>query len=120
MSQHTGFSRDQTLLFGEVIDEYVGDDNPVRFIDVYVDSMNLIQIGLCYLEPLTRRLAFYDVHDHRCTALHEASFRQSLAAFQLPFVGNCCTLDTNIQGFTYRGLAPHQFTHVRGVPTACS
>ena len=36
--------------------------------------------------------AFYDVSVRRLTALLQASFPQSLAALQLPFASNCCTL----------------------------
>ena len=45
-----GVNRDQTLLLPEVIDEYVDDDNPVRFIDAYVDSLNLIELDFSYAE----------------------------------------------------------------------
>ena len=31
-----GVSREQSVLFPERLDEYVGEDNPVRVIDVYV------------------------------------------------------------------------------------
>ena len=43
-----GINRDQTLLLPEVIDEYVDDDNPVRFIDAYVYSLNLIELDFSY------------------------------------------------------------------------
>jgi hypothetical protein len=29
--------RNQTTLFPETLDEYINEDNPVRFIDAYVD-----------------------------------------------------------------------------------
>ena len=45
-----GINRDQTLLLPEVIDEYVDDDNPVRFIDAYVDGLNLIELDFSYAE----------------------------------------------------------------------
>ncbi len=45
-----GINRDQTLLLPEVIDEYVDDDNPVRFIDAYVDNLNLIELDFSYAE----------------------------------------------------------------------
>ena len=49
-----GVNRDQTLLLPEVIDEYVDDDNAVRFIDAYVDSLNLIELDLVMLKPRKR------------------------------------------------------------------
>jgi len=39
-----GESRNQSTLFPELLDDYVGEDNPVRVIDVLL--MNLIWVGL--------------------------------------------------------------------------
>jgi hypothetical protein len=36
MSHITGHDRFQTLLLPESLDEYVGPENPVRFIDAFV------------------------------------------------------------------------------------
>ncbi len=41
----TGTSRDQLNLFEEKLDELVASDNPVRFIDAYVDKLDLKKIG---------------------------------------------------------------------------
>jgi transposase len=40
-----GVDRDQLVMFPESLDEYIGDDNPVRFIDAFVDSLNLQALG---------------------------------------------------------------------------
>jgi transposase len=40
-----GTPRDQSLLFPEVLDDYIAEDNPVRFIDVFVDSLDLDDLG---------------------------------------------------------------------------
>jgi transposase len=40
-----GCDRDQQVLFPEVLDDYVGEDNPVRFIDAFVDSLELEALG---------------------------------------------------------------------------
>ena len=40
-----GSDRDQQVLFPEVLDDYVGGDNPVRFIDAFVDSLDLEALG---------------------------------------------------------------------------
>lgn len=37
-------SRQQTSLFPERLDEYIGDDNPVRVIDAFVDGLDLRQL----------------------------------------------------------------------------
>jgi transposase len=40
-----GIHRDQLVMFPESLDEYVGDDNPVRFIDAFVESLDLQALG---------------------------------------------------------------------------
>jgi transposase len=40
-----GFSRDQLVLFPESLDEYLSEDNPVRFIDAFVESLDLQTLG---------------------------------------------------------------------------
>jgi hypothetical protein len=35
MAHISGFERRQLLLLPEAVDDYVGSDNPVRFIDVF-------------------------------------------------------------------------------------
>ena len=37
--------RDQPVLFPSTIDKYVERENPVRFIDAFVDSLNLEKLG---------------------------------------------------------------------------
>lgn len=41
-----GDDRSQSTLFPERLDDYVGDDNPVRAIDVFVDELDLAELGL--------------------------------------------------------------------------
>jgi transposase len=46
MSEHVnGTRRDQTVLFPNTIDQYVDRENPVRFIDAFIDSLNLEKLG---------------------------------------------------------------------------
>lgn len=40
-----GVHRNQVVMFPESLDEYVSDDNPVRFIDAFVDSLDLRALG---------------------------------------------------------------------------
>ena len=42
---HFRFERSQLLLWPESIDDYVGVDNPVRFIDAFVDELDLAAAG---------------------------------------------------------------------------
>jgi hypothetical protein len=45
MTHISGFERSQLLLLPEAVDDYVGPDNPVRFIDAFVDGLNLAKAG---------------------------------------------------------------------------
>lgn len=40
-----GVHRDQLVMFPESLDEYIGNDSPVRFIDAFVDSLDLQALG---------------------------------------------------------------------------
>ena len=40
-----GVHRSQQIMFPESLDEYIGDENPVRFIDAFVDSLDLRALG---------------------------------------------------------------------------
>ena len=40
-----GQSRTQVTLFPEALDDFVTEDNPVRVIDIFVDELDLKQIG---------------------------------------------------------------------------
>jgi transposase len=46
MSSHIkGQSRTQTTLFPEAIDDFVTQDNPIRVIDLFVDQLDLLDLG---------------------------------------------------------------------------
>jgi transposase len=45
MSYIQGMDRSQSILFPELIDDYVQQENPVRFIDAYVESLDLQGLG---------------------------------------------------------------------------
>jgi len=45
MAHIPGFKRSQLLLLPEAVDDYVGADNPVRFIDAFVDRLDLVEAG---------------------------------------------------------------------------
>jgi transposase len=40
-----GEDRSQSTLFPERLDDYIAEDNPVRVIDVFVDALDLVQLG---------------------------------------------------------------------------
>jgi transposase len=45
MNYITGFDRKQTVLFPETLDQLIEDTNPVRFIDTFVDTLDLVGLG---------------------------------------------------------------------------
>ena len=49
-----GVHRDQTVMFPESLDEYIADDNPVRFIDAFVDGLDLEALGFKRAVPMER------------------------------------------------------------------
>jgi transposase len=51
MSYKHGIDRTQSILFPSVVDEYVRKENPVRFIDAYVDSLHLDALGFTHSQP---------------------------------------------------------------------
>src|SRR5580704_14069675 len=55
-----GTDRGQITLFPAVLDDYVGEDNPVRAIDVFVDGLDLAKLGFDGVAPLaTGRPAYH-------------------------------------------------------------
>ena len=46
-----GENRSQSVLFPERLDDYIGEDNPVRAIDVFVDELDLKSLGFEGMEP---------------------------------------------------------------------
>ena len=47
-----GTDRGQSTLFPAVLDDYVGADNPVRAIDVFVDGLDVAKLGFHGVAPL--------------------------------------------------------------------
>jgi transposase len=50
MAHISGFERSQLLLLPEAVDDYVGPDNPVRFIDAFVDGLDLVEAGFARVQ----------------------------------------------------------------------
>ena len=46
-----GEDRSQITLFPERLEDYVGDDNPVRVVDAFVDQLDLIDLGFRRVDP---------------------------------------------------------------------
>lgn len=50
MEYITGIDRQQSTLFPEVIDDYINYENPVRFIEVFVEQLDLRALGFKHYE----------------------------------------------------------------------
>ena len=46
-----GTDRGQSTLFPECLEDWIGEDNPVRVIDVFVDELDLAELGFSGVEP---------------------------------------------------------------------
>ena len=53
MTHIFGHDRSQMFLLPEAVDDYVGVDNPVRFIDAFVDGLYLAAAGFARVAPKT-------------------------------------------------------------------
>ncbi len=51
MAHLTGHDRSQTLLLPESLDDYVAAENPVRFIEAFVDNLDLAAAGFARIQP---------------------------------------------------------------------
>jgi len=51
MPHITGHDRSQLLLLPESLDDYVGPENPVRFIEAFVGGLDLTAVGFARVEP---------------------------------------------------------------------
>ena len=58
-----GNPRDQTLLLPRTVNEYVGEENEARFIDTFIDSLDLKRLGFTHTAPLTEGRPPYDPGD---------------------------------------------------------
>ena len=54
-----GVDRQQETLFPEALDEYITEDNSVRAVDVFVDSLNLADLGFSTTASSTGRPGYH-------------------------------------------------------------
>ena len=54
-----GDDRSQSTLFPERLDDYLGEDDPVRAIDVFVDELDLAGLGFGGESEMTGRPAYH-------------------------------------------------------------
>lgn len=48
-----GASRSQATLLPECLDDYIGEDNPIRAVDVFVEQLDLAAMGFSGVVPAT-------------------------------------------------------------------
>src|SRR5215467_8679218 len=63
MSYIEGESREQRILFPEVLDDYIGEDNVVRFLDAYIDGLEMEELGFKQSLPKETGRPPYDPRD---------------------------------------------------------
>ena len=63
MAHISGEDRSQILLLPDSVDDYVGPDNPVRFIDAFVDGLDLKAAGFRRVQPKETGRPGYDPAD---------------------------------------------------------
>lgn len=63
MTYITGESRKQITMFPEVVDDYITQDNPVRFIEAFVDGLDMGELGFGRAEPKELGRPGYDPRD---------------------------------------------------------
>ena len=51
MTHLAGHDRSQTLLLLESLDDYVGPEKPVRFIEAFVSGLDLAAAGFARVQP---------------------------------------------------------------------
>ncbi len=63
MNHRAGFDRHQTLLLPETLEDYVGPEHPVRFLDAFVISLDLAALGFTKVVPRETGRPPYDPAD---------------------------------------------------------
>src|SRR5256885_15607869 len=58
-----GVTRSQVILFPESVEDYITEDNPVRFIDGFVSSLDLAGLGFIRAQPAETGRPAYDPGD---------------------------------------------------------
>ncbi len=51
MGHLAGLNREQLTLFPEALDDYIAPDNPVRFLDAFVETLDLDALGFEHAVP---------------------------------------------------------------------
>src|SRR5215211_5802694 len=63
MAHISGSDRSQLLLLPEAVDDYVGEDHPVRFIEAFINGLDLASAGFVRVGPKATGRPGYDPAD---------------------------------------------------------
>src|SRR5215213_10294344 len=63
MAHISGSDRSQLLLLPEAVDDYVGEDHPVRFIEAFINGLDLASAGFVRVGPKAMGRPGYDPAD---------------------------------------------------------
>ena len=58
-----GMERSQTVLFPDSIDDYIGEENEGRFIDAFVEGLDLLSLGFNHCDVVETGRPSYDPRD---------------------------------------------------------
>lgn len=72
-----GSDREQQVLFPDALDDYVTAENPVRFLDAFVASLDLAALGFQRATPRATGRPAYDASGLTCSG---ASWSRSTGA----------------------------------------
>jgi transposase len=116
MNHRTGLDRSQTLLFPERLEDYIGAENPVRFLDAFVTSLDLHALGFAkarcantgrppYDPAVLLKLYLYGyLHRVRSSRLLEAECQRNVEVLWL--LGKLAPDFKTIADFRKNNLAP--------------
>jgi transposase len=60
MNHRLGLNRSQTLLFPERLEDYIAPENPIRFLDAFVASLDLHALGFAQAQCAVTGRSPYD------------------------------------------------------------
>jgi len=78
-----GADRQQTTLLPECLDDWVGESNSIRAVDVFVDALELRDLGFDGVDPAAtagRRTIFADAQAHIYGYLNRVQSSRRLSA----------------------------------------
>jgi hypothetical protein len=81
-----GANRHQVILFPESVEDYITEDNPVRFIDAFVSSLDLAELGFLRAQPAETGRPAYDQAGHGSRLLSDAGIEQGGSRDELDYL----------------------------------